>query len=168
MKKKMIKRNTSSKLPEQLVKVSSRKTKNIKDNNIKNGILLTKKVKKCMKEKISSIMKEFKNKKLYTKSGALVINSKQAIAIALNVSRKICDPSVTKKLKLKKKVNKLMRKTKKIYKNIEDIIKIAKSKNKVNNADFTSKYINKLNNLQKKINKLNDKIIEIKRSIKIV
>jgi hypothetical protein len=60
---------------------------------------LNQKIKLCMKDKISTVMREFKHKELHTNSGNIVTNPKQAIAIALNSSRRKCDPSLQKKSK---------------------------------------------------------------------
>ena len=49
----------------------------------------------CTKNKISFVMKEFKNKELFTPSEKLVTNPKQAIAIALSSSKKLCNSSST-------------------------------------------------------------------------
>ena len=49
-----------------------------------------KKKQTCQQNKIKTVMSEFKNKKLKTSSGKKVKNPKQAIAIAINISKKAC------------------------------------------------------------------------------
>jgi len=50
----------------------------------------TRSVNDCKKNKISTVMKEFKSKTLKTKQGKTVTNPKQAIAIALSVAKRYC------------------------------------------------------------------------------
>jgi hypothetical protein len=49
------------------------------------------KVQDCKKNKISTVMKEFKTKTLKTRQGKTVTNPKQAIAIALSVAKRYCE-----------------------------------------------------------------------------
>lgn len=64
--------------------------------------------KECERNKVRTVMEEFKKKKLHSSSGDLVKNPKQAIAIALSVSRRYCSllkgkGVFLKKIKSKKK-----------------------------------------------------------------
>ena len=56
----------------------------------KSSKRLSRKKKACKRNKISRVMREFKIGKLKMKSGKVVVNRKQAIAIALSESDKYC------------------------------------------------------------------------------
>jgi hypothetical protein len=51
---------------------------------------MTTKVEKCERKKVKKVMEEYKEGSLKLKSGKKVKSQKQAIAIALNVSKKKC------------------------------------------------------------------------------
>lgn len=140
----------------------------MKKKNIKNG-KLSAEIKECMKEKVSLIMREFKNKTLKTKYGTIVTNPKQAIAIALYSARKICDPSISKALKVKKKLVKLEKTTKKLHKMTKSFIKKTNKSNKniTNNKykNVISKSLDKLYKMETKFNKLNKQISNIVKKI---
>jgi hypothetical protein len=116
------------------------------------------KIKTCIKNKIRLIMREFKNKELFANNGTLVSNPKQAIAIALNMSKKTCDPLIAKSIKLKKKLSKLSKKIKKLHKNVKKIY------NKIK-IDKKEKNFIKLSKMDKELIKLNEKISRIGKKI---
>jgi len=51
---------------------------------------MTTKVEKCERKKVKKVMEEYKEGSLKLRNGKKVKSQKQAIAIALNVSRKKC------------------------------------------------------------------------------
>lgn len=59
----------------------------------------------CKSDQVSKVMKEYKNKKLKDRSGKVIKNQKQAIAIALNQSQNSCQYNLADVKKLVEKVN---------------------------------------------------------------
>jgi hypothetical protein len=59
---------------------------------------MTTKVEKCKRKKVELVMREYKEGSLKRRNGLKVKNPKEAIAIALNVSRKKCSRKSSKKL----------------------------------------------------------------------
>ncbi len=75
----------------------------------------------CKSEKVGDVMREFKDKDLKDRSGKIITNQKQAIAIALSQAQKTCKYSSSDVKKLVEKVNEdLNDKTKKI--NLTNVI----------------------------------------------
>lgn len=59
----------------------------------------------CKSDQVSKVMKEYKNKKLKDRSGKVIKNQKQAIAIALSQSQNSCQYNLVDVKKLVEKVN---------------------------------------------------------------
>ncbi len=62
----------------------------------------------CKSEKVSKVMKEFENKDLKDKTGKVIKNQKQAIAIALSQVQNSCQYNPQDVKKLVEKVNQLI------------------------------------------------------------
>lgn len=60
---------------------------------------MNKKQKKCVQNKMQTVMGEFKQMKLKSSSGQKVTNPKQAVAIGLSSARKSCAVVIPKKKK---------------------------------------------------------------------
>ena len=58
---------------------------------------MTTKIEKCQRKKIGLVMKEYKEGSLKRRNNLKVKNSKEAIAIALNVARKKCSKKSSRK-----------------------------------------------------------------------
>jgi len=94
-KKKYTKRksNTTTKnlsVKKKSTKKKSTKKKSIKKKSIKKKLKIADIKSNCRKNKIQTVMSEFKNKKLKLRNGKIVTDRKQGIAIALSVANKYC------------------------------------------------------------------------------
>lgn len=88
-KRSSLKKNTKSSKKRYSLKKKIKSPKKL--SSLKKA--LTKKEEKnkeCRKNKISTVMREFKDKKLKTRAGYIVTNPKQAIAIALSEASRFC------------------------------------------------------------------------------
>jgi hypothetical protein len=62
----------------------------VKSKSAKGKLNITDLKSDCKKNKIQTVMSEFKNKKLKLRNGKIVTDRKQGIAIALSVANKYC------------------------------------------------------------------------------